>query len=123
MRPDLYATLDTCSVPWKDIKQINYDELGSKGIVYVWVKDLYQPLTCSGFLALLLVWQVSPTALEGTVHGVWKRRHWAFHNLIGHPLMELLAMVGLTKAAVWVHDNTVPMPDKETWKRKYGRKI
>lgn len=117
-----FATLDSCSVPFKDIKQIDYRDLSTTGEVYVWVKDLHQPLMCSGFLALMLVWQTSPTALEGVVRGVWKRRWWALHNLVAHPLMELLAMVGLTKAAVWVHDNTVPMPVRSIWEAKYGRK-
>jgi hypothetical protein len=35
----------------------------------------------------------------------------AFHNLVGHPLMALLHAVGLHKAADWIHDATLPQED------------
>jgi hypothetical protein len=32
------------------------------------------------------------------------------HNIIGHPVMQLLAFFGFYRAAFWVHDKTVPRP-------------
>ncbi len=33
---------------------------------------------------------------------------YAIHNLIGHPLSEILHLVGLEKASNWMHDVTLP---------------
>jgi len=36
--------------------------------------------------------------------GFW----WAVHNLIAHPIMEILRWFGLSKLGDWLHDETVP---------------
>lgn len=36
------------------------------------------------------------------------RFSWSVHNLLAHPLSELLFLVGLERAARWVHDATIP---------------
>jgi len=33
---------------------------------------------------------------------------WSVHNLVGHPLSEVCYLVGLRRAADWVHDATIP---------------
>lgn len=33
---------------------------------------------------------------------------WAPHNLLAHPLSELLHLVGLSRLSNWVHDVTIP---------------
>ncbi len=40
----------------------------------------------------------------------WVRSSWALHNLVGHPLLQLLAWVGHTPLGLRVHDATVPRP-------------
>ena len=34
---------------------------------------------------------------------------WAVHNLLAHPLSELLYWLRLRKLSEWVHDETVPI--------------
>ena len=34
---------------------------------------------------------------------------WTLHNVIGHPLMEILSLFGLKRASDWVHDVTTPL--------------
>lgn len=63
----------------------------------------------SGFDALDLVWRIKPGALEGK-RLKFPKHSWAFHNLVAHPVMQLIAFFGFTKAAMWVHDKTVPKP-------------
>ena len=36
-------------------------------------------------------------------------KSWAVHNLIGHPLMQILNTIGLSQLATKVHDNTLPV--------------
>lgn len=50
-----------------------------------------------------------PSALEGR-RLRWVRRAWMLHNLIGHPLMQILSFMGRTKEGLWVHDRTIPRP-------------
>lgn len=38
---------------------------------------------------------------------------WTLHNVVGHPLSEVLHQVGAQRAANWVHN--VTMPEHETW--------
>ena len=33
---------------------------------------------------------------------------WAIHNLIAHPLSEILYWVGLGRIGNWIHDHTIP---------------
>ena len=37
-----------------------------------------------------------------------KRFQWTIHNLIAHPLMEILYQVGLEDLSSKVHDSTMP---------------
>ena len=34
---------------------------------------------------------------------------WTLHNVIGHPLMEILSLFGLKRASDWIHDVTAPL--------------
>jgi len=40
----------------------------------------------------------------------WLRHAWWKHNLIGHPMMQILAFFGKYTAAMRMHDDTVPRP-------------
>ena len=59
--------------------------------------------------AIDVVMALRPSALEGR-----RMRHvrhaWAVHNLVGHPLMQLLAWLGQREWGLAVHDATVPRP-------------
>lgn len=41
-----------------------------------------------------------------------KRLRWVPHNVISHPLSELLFQFGFSRAADWVHDSTVPSHER-----------
>lgn len=36
------------------------------------------------------------------------RFQWTLHNMVGHPLMEVLLLAGFEGASITVHDKTVP---------------
>lgn len=42
--------------------------------------------------------------------GIW----WAIHNLIAHPLSEILYWLGLSRLGFWLHDATIPRHLKGT---------
>jgi hypothetical protein len=65
--------------------------------------------TARGFDAIEAVWAIKPSAMEGR-RLKWKKGAWAFHNLVAHPLMQLLAWCGMTRRAIWLHDVTTPYP-------------
>ena len=35
-------------------------------------------------------------------------QNWTVHNLIGHPLMQIFELFGMSKIATRVHDETLP---------------
>ena len=63
-----------------------------------------------GIHAIEALFILKPSALEGK-RLKWKRRAWMFHNLVGHPLMQLLALFKFYRLAMAVHDKTVPKPE------------
>lgn len=65
--------------------------------------------TCAGIHAIDACMILCPSALEGK-RMRWHRHVWSFHNLVGHPLMQVLAFAGHHELALWVHDVTVPRP-------------
>lgn len=62
-----------------------------------------------GIDALELAMCTKPAVLEGK-RLRWARWAWLVHNLIGHPLMQVLAAVKAYRWAFYVHDKTVPKP-------------
>lgn len=65
--------------------------------------------TSHGIHAIEAAMILCPEALENR-RMRWPRHMWSLHNLVGHPLMQILAFTGFYKAAFWVHDVTVPKP-------------
>lgn len=68
--------------------------------------------TATNSYAIELIMQVKPSALEGK-RMKWAKHAWAFHNLIGHPFMQLLALFGFYDLAIKVHDKTIPRPKEK----------
>lgn len=42
------------------------------------------------------------------------RFQWTLHNLVAHPLSEVLFQVGLESASNWVHDASIPEHESGT---------
>jgi hypothetical protein len=62
-----------------------------------------------GIDALEAAMLLNPACLEGK-RMRWARNAWLVHNLVGHPLMQMLALFGFRRLALGVHDATVPRP-------------
>lgn len=62
-----------------------------------------------GFDAIEVVMVLKPSAVEGR-RLKWNKNAWAFHNFIGHPIVQILAWFGFKKQAVKFHDWTTPTP-------------
>ena len=58
--------------------------------------------------AIETILSVKPSAIEGHSKIRWKKHAWIIHNLIAHPLMQILALLRFTRLALWIHDVTVP---------------
>jgi hypothetical protein len=56
-----------------------------------------------------LVMAVKPSAFEGKRFR-FARHAWAFHNLVAHPLLQVLAWLGKSQLGFRIHDATVPKP-------------
>jgi hypothetical protein len=92
-----------------DIKTITFVDYSKLDDLVIRIHTGERSVTVSGFFAVQFVWQLKPDALEGKwLH--WRKHAWAFHNLVAHPVMQILAWMHLYKAALWIHDNTVPEP-------------
>jgi hypothetical protein len=43
---------------------------------------------------------------------------WSFHNIIGHPLSEIVYLLGFKKLAHRIHNKTTPKPVREFGEKK-----
>lgn len=110
-------------IPVTDIRKVEYSRLASETVTVTLIDGTVTDVT--GFQALELIWLLKPSALEGNNNIKWKKHMWAIHNLIAHPLMQLLAWCRLYKQAIQIHDDTVPKPigyKNDTTKRYYTKK-
>jgi len=41
-----------------------------------------------------------------------KRFRYTIHNIVGHPMMEILLLLGLPVQAEWIHNKTLPNKDE-----------
>ena len=39
---------------------------------------------------------------------------WSLHNLVAHPLSELIYLIGFEKVSNWIHDITIPEHESGT---------
>jgi hypothetical protein len=92
-----------------NIDEIRYVNYGRIEDLIVVVRHADGVSRIEGIQALELLMQLKPAAFESR-RLRWKRHAWALHNLVGHPLMQLLAFFRLYKLAMFVHDQTVPRP-------------
>lgn len=90
-----------------DIDRIDFSRIDELTIL-VHLKD-HPVIVVLGIQAIDLLMAIKPSALESR-RLRWYRHAWAAHNLIGHPLMQLLAFFKQYKLAMRVHDLTVPRP-------------
>jgi hypothetical protein len=90
------------------IESITFKNLAKWGFVNVYFKGgAMEPV--EGPEAFNLIMELCPQALEGQ-NAKYNRHAWAVHNLIGHPLMQVLSWLHLTKLGLKIHDMTVPNP-------------
>ncbi len=93
-------------VPVTAVEKLDLRDLES-GVVYLTVGgETHRLVDFDAFEAVMLL---HPTALEGR-RLRWPKHAWAFHNLVAHPLMQVLVWLGFRKTGIWLHDVTVPKP-------------
>lgn len=93
--------------PLSAITEVNLSGMET-GYVDVVLKD-GRIARAHDFDAFEIVMGLHPSALEGR-RLRWVKNAWALHNLVAHPLMQILVWCGLKKAGLWLHDVTVPKP-------------
>lgn len=91
------------TITWIDT--VNLVELG---YIKVYYNDGLRD-TVEGVKAVEVIMRLCPAALEGR-QLKYLRHRWAIHNLIGHPLMQILSWLGFPTLGIKVHDLTAPYP-------------
>jgi hypothetical protein len=104
-----FVRLQDRLVRWEDIREVDLSQLARSGIVLVQTFDARPATELRGAEAIDFVMRVAPGFVEGKRFR-WLRHGWALHNLIGHPLLQLLAWAGHTQAGLRLHDATIPRP-------------
>lgn len=108
MQIDKFLKLDSKLIAIDDISSVDYKDLETEYKITVITKQ-GESAVATELNAIECLMQLRPSVLEGK-RLRWAKRVWYIHNLVGHPLMQFLAMLGFYKQAFWVHDATVPKP-------------
>lgn len=95
-------------VPIAAVARVDISRIDRTGQVDITLKD-GQVLAAHDFDAFEAVMLLHPAALEGR-RLRWAKNAWAFHNLVAHPLMQVMVWLGFKRAAIRLHDVTVPKP-------------
>lgn len=93
-------------IPLDRITLVDIDQV-EQGLITVTTDE--GKFECHGFDAIEAVMLLKPSALEGK-RLQWEKNAWAYHNLIAHPIVQLLSWLGFKKEAVRYHDYTTPKP-------------
>jgi hypothetical protein len=94
-------------VPLRSIESIDLSRI-EQGIARV-TYDGGKTAEAQDFDAFEIVMLLAPAAIEGR-RLRWAKNAWAFHNLIAHPLMQIMVWLGFRRQALRLHDATVPRP-------------
>lgn len=92
----------------KEIRRIDCEHLVNEG----WVLIEYLNGTSErlkGAEAIDIVMRTCPSFFEGR-RMRWIRHSWAIHNIVGHPVMQILTWLGMPELGIKVHDATIPTP-------------
>lgn len=106
MRGPDFILADDALVPLSAVRHVDLSEIEALRLVIVHDGGRAIATDIRAIEALMLL---KPSAYEG--RRLRAARHaWAVHNLVGHPLMQLFALLGFRRLAIRVHDGTVPRP-------------
>ena len=89
-----------------DIERIDMSRI-EQGSIAVFCAG--RQLEARDFDAFEIIMLLHPAAIEGR-RLRWAKNAWAFHNLVAHPLMQIMVWLGFRRQALWLHDVTVPKP-------------
>lgn len=103
--PPLVLKAQNDLIPFDEIRRVDISRLESGEVDIITFEDI--TYTAYGLDAIEAVWALKPSAWEGRRLS-WKKGAWAFHNVVAHPLMQVLAWLGMTRRAIWLHDVTTP---------------
>jgi hypothetical protein len=107
VKPPICLKAQNVLIPLDDVKRLDIERLEQQEVdIITFQGDTY---TAIGFDAIEAVWVMKPSAMEGR-RLKWKKGAWAFHNVVAHPLVQVLAWMGMTRQAVALHDATTPRP-------------
>jgi len=97
-------------IPIENVSSVDVGKLDEDQVT-VHTKD-QRAFMAYGFDAVEIAMFYKPSAYEG-LRMSWSRWDWAVHNLVAHPLMQVLAWLGQGKLGVRLHDATTPRPRGE----------
>jgi len=94
-------------IPLSLVEEVGLEEVEADVVRIRWGGG--QIAYARGFDAVEAVMLTRASALEGR-RLRWRKGAWALHNVLAHPLMQILAWLGFTRLAIRLHDATTPTP-------------
>lgn len=93
-------------IPVRRILAVDISQIENQRIVIRTQDGLY---TAEGFHAIEALMVLKPSCMEGR-RLKWRKNAWAFHNLVIHPVLQIMVWFGYKREAVALHDRQSPRP-------------
>jgi hypothetical protein len=94
-------------IPIHLITGVNIADLADQRII---IKTAEGEFVSEGFHAIEALMVLKPSAMEGR-RLRWRRNAWAWHNLVVHPVLQIMVWMGFKRQAVAFHDRFSPRPE------------
>ena len=94
-------------IPFSRVREVRVDDIENEIAFIIDLDGVAHK--AEGNDAIEAIMALKPSTLEGR-RLKWNKNAWVVHNLIGHPVMQMLAFLGLKRHAIWFHDVTTPRP-------------
>jgi hypothetical protein len=94
-------------IPVHLVTGVNITEIANQRIV---IKTADGEYVSEGFHAIEALMVLKPSSMEGR-RLRWRRNAWAFHNVIVHPILQIMVWMGFKREAVAFHDRHSPRPE------------
>ncbi len=106
MKDPIFLKAKSKLIRISDVREVDAKNFRETGLITLITEDgrCYDMSDIDAIEALMLL---KPSITEGLCLS-WQKGRWAFHNIIGHPGMQILVWLGFKKAAIAWHDCTVP---------------
>lgn len=100
-----FIEANSLMIPMERVDRIDLSDIRNSQVVIILLSG--EKIVAQDFDAYRIA--IMSENLEGKAMR-WVKHSWAFHNIFGHPILQIFVWLGMTKLGLRFHDWTAPKP-------------